>query len=254
MGKTLKKTIAFLLMICILTASMLSCSFWGEKAEEPFVGKLSEQATWLNEVTADNVVRVGVLHIFYGVHPSTLMDSYYSTTESEIVAFIDFYKNLEVEEVNPDEIKEVYGGGGRNIVFTYADGSSKTIYMTQGCFIIGSQVFKPKAADDFDYKTGFDRYSRMGYDKLSNVFTNTEESELVGETDDISDFIFKAIEAEEEAYLNATHYIEVEFGRIYILNEKQFCVNTLGGSIKYYELVEWQSFSDFITAKSDTSN
>ena len=254
MTKTLKKLIAFLLIICGLTVSMLSCSFWGEKAEELFVGKLSDQATWLKEASSENVVRVGVLRLINGIHPSTLMDCYYSTTESEIVAFIEFYKNLEVEEVSSDKIEAVIGGGGINIEFTYADGSSKTIYMTQGCFIIGSQVFKPKAADDFDYKTGFDRYSRMGYDKLSNVFTNTEESELVGETDDISDFIFKAIEAEEEAYLNATHYIEVEFGRIYILNEKQFCVNTLGGSIKYYELVEWQSFSDFITAKSDTSN
>ena len=254
MNKVIKKTIVFILICCTLTASMLSCSLFERKSDDqPFFGKLSEQATWLNEVTADNVVRVGVLHIFYGVHPSTLMDSYYSTTESEIVAFIDFYKNLEVEEVNPDEIKEVYGGGGRNIVFTYADGSSKTIYMTQGCFIIGSQVFKPKASDDFDYKTTFDRYSRMGYDKPSNVFTNTEEPELVGETDDISDFRFKAIEAEEDAYLNATHYIEVEFGKIYILSETQFCVDKTK-AIDYYELMEGQTFSDFITEKSDTSN
>lgn len=250
MTKTLKKLIAFLLIICGLTVSMLSCSFWGEKAEELFVGKLSDQATWLKEASSENVVRVGVLRLINGIHPSTLMDCYYSTTESEIVAFIEFYKNLEVEEVSSDKIEAVIGGGGINIEFTYADGSSKTIHKTQGYFIIGSQAFKPKASDDFDYKTTFDRYSRMGYDKPSNVFTNTEEPELVGETDDISDFRFKAIEAEEDAYLNATHYIEVEFGKIYILSETQFCINKIK-AIDYYELMEGQSFRDFITVKTE---
>ena len=249
MNKLIIKIVSFILMICALTCSMFSCFIFESKESDASVCKLSDKLVWLKEADADKVVRVGVLHYVHGIHPAVPMDCYYSSDRSEIVDFIDFYKNLEIEEADSSEIEDLLGGGKSNVVFTYSDGNSSTICLTQGYLIIGSQVFECKISDGFDYKKMFDRYSRLEYDKVSKVYTNTEDAMLIGETDSVADFRFKATEADADSYVAATHYIELEFGKIYILSERKFCIDT-NKSIKYYELAEWQSFRDFLTDNS----
>ena len=250
MTKTMKKAIAFILMICTLSASMISCSFFNgmwQENEEPFAGKLSEKATWLKEATSDNVVKAGVVTLLFGVAPGTLKDCHYSTEKSDITALISFYSNLEIEEVDPGVIEGMNGGGGLNIVLTYADGSTNILEYRHGYYVIGSEVFKATTEEKYDYQTTFDRYQRIEYEKLSYVYTNTEEPQLVGQTDSISDFRFRIIEAESDTYLTATHYIEMNIGKIYILSATTFYLYNQYGVSNYYELIEGQSFRDFIT-------
>lgn len=254
MNKTVKRLIAFVLMIFMMSSSMLSCSFFEDKqeqSEEPFVGKLSEKATWLKEATSDNVVKAGVVSILYGVAPNEMKDCYYSSDKIEITALINFYCNIEVKEVAPDVIEGMNGGGGSNIVLTYNDGSTKTLLYRHGYYVIGSEVFQATTNETFDYRTTFDLYKRIDYQKLSYVYTNTETPQRVGQTDSVSDFRFRIIEAEEDAYLSATHYIETDFGRIYILSETTFYLDNSYYVFHYYELIEGQLFSAFLTAEID---
>ena len=248
MNKTVRRLIPFVLIVCIFCTALSSCKP-SEEARQNFNGKLSEKATWLKNLTADTVVKVGVVDIVYGVAPGTLASCYYSTDKTEIAGFISFYSNLEIEQVDSSVIDGKNGGGGKNYVFTYADGSTDIVYFRHGYYVVGSEVFKAKSTGKYEYKDTFERYLRfVDSDKISNVFTNTEDVQCVGTTEAVGDFRFKRIETEEDAYLSSTHYIEVSFGKIYILSETRFCVKFYN-ELKYFELIDGQSFRDFITPK-----
>lgn len=252
--KTITKAICCILSLCLLCTTLFSCTLFEERQQDSnndlqqkFSGKLTEKLAWLNDTTCDTVAKVEVEKLIFGVAPGTTADCYTSTDKTEIADFISFYRNLEIDEVDSSVIENMNGGGGLNIIFTYTDKSTQTIKYRYGYYVIGSQVFKARGSDTPDYKPSFDlSYRFLSGDTKCDVFTNEDEGECVGYVESIGDLRFTIITAEHDDYLTSTHYIEASFGRIYILSNTEFCVYESDYQA-YYNLIDGQSFQDFIT-------
>ena len=252
--KNITKAICCILSLCLLCTALFSCTLFEEwqqdssnDSQQKFSGKLTEKLAWLNDATGDTVAKVEVKKLSFGVDPGTTADCYTSTDKTEILDFISFYRSLEIDEVDSSVIENMNGGGGLDIIFTYTDKSTQTIKYRHGYYVIGSQVFKARGSDTPDYKSSFDlSYRFLDGGTKCDVFTNEDECECVGQIGSVGDLRFTIITAENDDYLTATHYIETGFGRIYILSNTEFCVYEADYQA-YYELIDGQSFRDFIT-------
>ena len=246
MNKTVKKLIAFVLIVCAFATSMSSCSGL------PFAPKLSSKVSWLKNANADTVVKVLIDENAYGMAPGSIFSSYYSEDKEVIEKIITYFCNIRVSRDYSGRVYQIDGGSGRTVTVTFADRGTKSLLFKHGYFIDGNKVYKTYTSENIrDYYSEFNRYFRFNtYKNTGSVYTNTEDAICVGEAEKIGSwhFIYLSEMDDEDDYLQATHYIEVSFGKIYILSETRFCVKFYN-EIEYYELIDGQSFIGFITPK-----
>ena len=246
------RKIALLSFIIILLTFVFSgCDYIGKylnpTTEDITEGKLPDKATWLKSASADTIARIDIRREYYGVAPGSLVSCYYSENKDAIEEFIAYLSTLDIERVSSDILNGMNGGGGKNIVFTFSDGTRKTIKIRHGYYCEGSDIFNISSSNTSTFENASEQYLRFMVSKNSaNVYTNTDEPTLVGQLNNLASLNFRKITIDGTTIDNATHYIDTDFREIYILSETTFCYMELN-KIHCYELIDGQSFYELIT-------
>ena len=227
----MKKSIPLFLVVLLLISCLTSCSATGS----PAVGiKMSVFHPWLKNVEPSQIVKVEEIHEYYGISPEEKMRSFYSDDRDVISEYVDWCSNLKLMPTVP--VEGVGGGGSTTMVFSFADGSTKEIFINHGVYRDGELYFKVRGNSfaSANKMTGFYRFnaSENGY----SIYTYGEESKLIKQAQsgagDIG-FIMVDIDTSENL---PTHYLEASFGTVYFYSATLCYIEALGDADGYYEL------------------
>ena len=255
MTRIVKRIFVFVLMTCLLSAMTVSCTVLDKIADLSFKGNLPEKADWLQGLSADSVVKIDIKDSSYSVEPGSTDHCYYTENKEVIEKIIEVYHNLRIKRDTSGRHNEVIGGDSRMVTFTFADGHTEELYFHNGYYIQGLLVFDIVFGNKVhNYFNECERYSRfVTLSNEANVYTNTDEPQLVGKAENIELWEFVDIDPVEETDSpeKAMSYVDSSFGKIYVLSDTGFCVEKLG-ELSYYELTNGQTFGDFITFTTET--
>ena len=219
---------------------------------------LTQFASWLTELNAENVAEIKTTFEYVGVAPGRLKDISRTTDKAVIADALGKYASLQMRYVEREETY-IDGGSSFTIDFTLTDGTIKQLYFNNGFYAYGLDQ------DDISAQRFFELESiptLEGYDsveKYNGFITNKsngevrehfgEDNKLIGNADGIDLLEFVALPEGEIGLLNSTYKytIRTEFGTLYVYNEAIFGFSGLADEAqKYYKLVNGKSFSEII--------
>ena len=215
----MKKTTIRIVCVMLLTVMMmLALSSCGSGVDSIISLKMSTLNPWLEDIDPSEIVKVEEIHTYYGIAPGIKMMSYYSEDAEVICAYMKWLADAKLTPVIPKI--GIGGGGSTEMIFTFADGSTKEISINQGFyhsflmfFKMNSEAFLKRESMNAFYRfnTSRDEYSvyKCGDDSQPIKTVETGAGELR--------FIYlKDAEAPET---EPTHYLDTSFGKVYIYSD-----------------------------------
>lgn len=205
---------------------------------------------WLNSENADQVVKVEHTNQSYGVAPDEPKACYYSTDKEIIAQYLDWYGDAKLIPT----IRHLFaynGGGAHRVTFTFADGSTKEIYVRHGYYVGDLCCFDVIADSELQITGQMNSFYRFNVTKNNySIYTCGDTPELVREHEKgASKLYFEPYEGEVDPSLEPTHYIDAQFGKVYFLTDTLCYIESHyrsnGGGRVYYTLYG-QTLTDLI--------
>ena len=97
---------------------------------------LTQFASWLTELNAENVAEIKTTFEYVGVAPGSLKDISRTTDKTVIADVLDKYANTKMRPVAQEETY-IDGGSAFTIEFTLTDGTVKQLYFNNGFYAYG---------------------------------------------------------------------------------------------------------------------
>lgn len=247
----MKKTTALVLVI-VLLLSLVCLQSCGKSDGDPLLSfKMSRVKTWLAKTDADDVVRMEEFKSVNGLSPGARVTCYYTESTEIIEAYLNYYANARVTVKLFPEF--VFGGGSTSIVFTFADGSTKTLTNSTNGYSNGLFYLVPHGSTKVRYEGEKDVFYRFNAysDEDVEIYTYGENSRLIGESDvDASDLYFIKYDGDVAEGAEPTHFLETDFGRVYIYSDTLCYIDELTDPsdpdvVGFYELYQ-MTFSEII--------
>ena len=219
---------------------------------------LTQFASWLTELNAENVAEIKTTFEYVGVAPGRLKDINRTSNKTVIADVLDKYASTDMRPVAPEETY-IDGGSSFTIDFTLTDGTIKQLYFNNGFYAYGLDQDDIAAQrffvlDSIPTLEGYDNLEKYNsfitYSGGGTAFEYFgEDNKFLGDADGIDLLEFVALTEGEIGLLNETYKytIRTEFGTLYVYDEAIFGFSGLADEAqKYYKLVNGKSFSEII--------
>ena len=223
---------------------------------------LTQFASWLTELNAENVAEIKTTFEYVGVAPGSLKDISRTTDKTVIADVLDKYANTKMRPVAREETY-IAGGSAFTIEFTLTDGTVKQLHFNNGFYAYGLYEDEVSALcyfelcsiptlKDYDNVTksnGFITYLGTGtvYDKDNNSVCEIPIDELE----------FVESDGGVDAVVTGYYYtVETKFGTLYFdYSNDLFYLQFEEGEVDYreYYRIVGKNLDELIAEYSATS-
>ena len=222
---------------------------------------LTQFASWLTELNAENVAEIKTTFEYVGVAPGSLKDISRTTDKTVIADVLDKYSNTKMRPVAPEETY-IDGGSAFTIEFTLTDGTVKQLHFNNGFYAYGLDEIEISALCYFELDSipnlegynseyaipvskffGFITYIDTGDVYYGDFATIPEqEPESICKIEGIGEIGFISIDRKPDTLPELPLYcVETEFGTLQIFGAYNF---SLGGT--HYLRVDGGNLLDMI--------
>ena len=219
---------------------------------------LTQFASWLTELNAENVAEIKTTFEYVGVAPGSLKDISRTTDKTVIADVLDKYENTKMRPVDREETY-ICGGSAFTVEFTLEDGTVKQLYFNNGFYIqesdeaeLSSLCFELESIPTLEgYNNDYEIPVSKAYGFITYVGTGSaywtieyvpEESEPFAVVEGIGDIEFIKIDSKPENLPDSPIcFIETEFGMIEIYGAYNFAFNG-----EYYLRIDGGHFYDML--------
>lgn len=197
--------------------------------------------TCLDEITAEDIIELRMTSQAVGVGPGILKNVDISNDRATIERTFEKYYWLNTTQITPEET-QISGGSMLEVEFVLKDGSIKCIEIHSGTYKdenknYPSLLYTPRFQNEDVFSSYFGFITYMG---TGVVYSEESDEELCGLNDlgkmQFTEVVYYADNA-------PTHYIETEFGNLYIYDSYHFRYQD-----KFYELKNVNFYQMFESA------
>ena len=245
MKKTTVRIITAMLLAVMMMLTLSSCS---SGSDSIISLKMSTLNPWIKNTDSSEIAKVEEIHTYYGIAPGQKMMSYYSEDAEVIAAYMEWLADAKLTPALPNI--GVLGGGSTKILFTFKDGSTKRILISQGTYYRLLMAFDVKYSSKFE-KEGMNTFYRFNLSEDGySVYTCGDNPELIKTAENgLKDLGFIYLKDAEAPETEPTHYLDTSFGKVYIYSDNLCYIDAgeedIDGNSGYYELYG-AKFSDLI--------
>lgn len=212
---------------------------------------LSVLLPWLNEISASEITQFIYQRENFSTGPENFGYSYYFNDTETITSVLDAFQNMKVRYAVDGE-QDVAGGTSEDFIFVTAEGEKYSIGLSARYMFISNyeavklislpDIPKDKASESTLFFVRF-------YDSFE-IYTNTDDPQLIGEGDGFCNLEFKVYEGDNAAFadLQPEYYVSCSAGVLYLYSDTVFSYQRyIDDSPMFYELCYGASFGEYIS-------
>ena len=213
----MKRIILLVIILCVALTCFVSCD---KSNSEPFISvKMTKFNPWLESASASDLVMVEEVRYSYGIAPEREVICYHTTDSEVINDYLEYYSNIKL--IPKLFAKLGMGGQSCEVIFTFADGSTKAITTDRGYYfgdIVG--VFKISTSTPFDYKKMDTSFRFNSSSEKYTVYLPDDETTPLKEVDRGADqFRFMHYEGEVDENHSSTYIIKTSYAKITVYSD-----------------------------------
>ena len=212
---------------------------------------LSVLLPWLNEISAGEITQFIYQRENTSTGPENFGYSYCFNDTEIITSVLDAFQNMKVRyAVNGEQ--DVAGGTWEGFTLITAEGEKYSIGLSaRYMFIDNYEAVKLSSLPDVpkDKASESTLFFVRFYDSFE-IYTNTDDPQLIGEGDGFCNLEFKAYEGDTSEFTStgAQYYVSCSAGVLYLYSDTVFSYQRyMDDSPMFYELCHGASFGEYIS-------